>query len=148
MFPKIHSNRDPRATISGELRKEFAFYIDRMAKKAHGIIIKYPRQSFAIMVASILISGILAFTVMRQGQAKPLPAIPQVSAQATAGIGQIMTMTSGLETLLALRASVDSLLKKDKLTAKDSLTLKKALETITVVQKQLRQQAPLKQNKP
>lgn len=134
MFRKITSNREPGKTLGSELKKEFGVYFGQAGQKGRQLMEKYPRQAFIIMVVSIIVSGILAFTVMRSRKATsvaPKAAYPQ---HAVSGIGQIMSTASALQSLWGIQQQINGLLKKDTLTHADSLTLNHALEQMDSLQ--------------
>jgi hypothetical protein len=142
MFRKITSNRDPGKTLGSEIKKEFGIYFDHAGKHGRRLMQKYPRQVFMIMVVAILFSGILAFTVMRSPKAPEIMPKPADRQQAVAGIGQIISTASALQTLWGLQKQVDSLLKKKTLSRADSLTLNNGLSQIESLRLLIRKSRP------
>ena len=65
MFRKLHSNRDPRDTLLSEINKEFRPYIRKAGTGLKSIINSHPRFLFTMMVAGIVLSAVLSFTVFR-----------------------------------------------------------------------------------
>ncbi|RZJ92810.1 MAG: hypothetical protein EOO20_00405 [Chryseobacterium sp.] len=132
MFRKIRSNPVPNLYL--ELRKEFGSYLDRLASLLNSVCSRYPRQFFAMMVLSILISGILAFTVLRVAKTPALPTLDGGSSQTvTDGLGNIIQSGQALKEVLELQDQINTVLHKDSLEARDSLVLRNAiyrLETI------------------
>lgn len=141
MFRKITSNRAPGKTLGSELKKEFGIYFERAGKRSREAIEKYPRQIFCLMVVSILFSGVLAFTVMREKQ-KPIVQ-PKASPQSAAsGFGQIISTANALQALMATQQQVDQLLKKDTLTHADSLTLNRAFSQMESLRALIKKSRP------
>src|ERR1700744_764312 len=66
MFRKIHSNRDPQATLFREIRKEFKPYFDRAQSGFKRLAQHYPRFLFVMMVVNITLSIILVTTVFKR----------------------------------------------------------------------------------
>lgn len=72
MFRKIHSNRDSSVTVYSEVKIILAAYLVVFRKKSNAFFTKYPKVTFCSMVVLLVISGIMAFTVMRNHE-KPKP---------------------------------------------------------------------------
>lgn len=132
MYRKIPSN--PVPNLYQELRKEFGGYLDQLASVLNSICNRYPRQLFAMMVLGILISGILAFTVLRVPGKPPLPSLDGSASQSlTSGLGNVIHSGQALREVLELQDQINTVLHKDSLDGRDSLVLRKAilrLETI------------------
>jgi hypothetical protein len=141
MFRKITSNRDPGKTLGSELTKEFGIYFERAGTKSRQLLEKYPRQVFTAMVITILFSGILAFTVMRERQ-RPVIQVKTSVQNTASGFGQIISTASALQVLWATQQQVDLLLKKDTLTHTDSLTLSRALTQMESLRATLNKSRP------
>jgi len=138
MFRKITSNREPGRTLGSELNKEFGTYIDRAAGYGRKLLNLYPRQVFAVMIFSMLGSGILAFTVMRSHEKPEIISIKSPSQSTADGLNQIIGTAGALQTLWGLQQQVDSLLKTSSLKHTDSLTLNIALAQMDSLQHAIR----------
>lgn len=144
MFRKIHSNKDPGATIGTELKKEFGRYFRRAAIHCRRLLGKYPIPFFAGMVISILLSGILAFTIMRVDKPQALPALPRLPASgAGGGMGNMLEAYNALKEAAALQSRIEAIARKDTLDTADSTEVMDALLRIDAIHKQLK----LKQNR-
>ena len=137
MFRKLHSNRDPRDTLLSEINKEFRPYIRKAGTGLKSIINSHPRFLFSMMVAGIVLSAVLSFSVFRQHAPLPKVVKPQPNP-VSAGFDQIMRTGEKLKRSIALKRQIDSLTTKKQLSAADSLALEKALDTI----QKLNQTAP------
>lgn len=129
MFRKLHSNRDPRDTLLGEINKEFRPYIHKAGKGLTGLVNSHPRFLFTMMVINIVLSVALSFTVFRQHAPPPKVVKPQANPVST-GFDQIMRTGEKLKRTIGLKRQIDSLTAKKQLSAADSLALEKALDTI------------------
>src|ERR1700744_1864114 len=129
MFRKLHSNRDPRDTLLSEINKEFRPYIAKAGSGLQHVISSHPRFLFAMMVAGIVLSAVLSFTVLRHHA--PPPKVPKAQASpVSTGFDQIMRTGEKLKRTIALKRRIDSLTAKKTLTAADSAALENALDTI------------------
>lgn len=132
MYRKIRSNPVPNLYL--ELRKEFGSYLDRLVSVLNSVCNKYPRQFFTIMVLSILISGILAFTVLRVPKPPPLPSLDGSTSQTvTSGLGNIIQSGQALKEVLELQNQINTVLHKDSLDAMDSLLLRNAIHRLETI---------------
>nr|WP_199156668.1 hypothetical protein [Pedobacter sp. ASV2] len=131
MYRKTHFK--PRPNLYLELRKEFGAYFSSLHAFWKNISARYPRQIFVVMLVSILLSGVLAFTVLRVKETGPLPSLSSTGADVTQGFGGILESGQALKKVLDLQNQINTVLHKDSLTAADSLLVKNAilqLETI------------------
>ena len=142
MFKKIHSNRDPEATIYSELRKEFGGHFENMETKAVSFLRAYPRPIFLFMLVMIIGSFILSFTVFREK--KPGSVLPvklnsanQALKSSTPGFDQILQAGAALKETIALKAEVENILSKKELGAEDSLKLAQALDRLEHLKKSI-----------
>lgn len=136
MYRKIRSN--PPANLAQELKKEFGKYFVRLGVFCKRISGKYPRQVFALMLTSMLFSGILAFTVLRIKKAPPLPSLAvSGTSPISQGFGQIMQSGQALKEVLELRNQINTVLHKDSLGPADSLLLKNAIRRLEIINHQL-----------
>lgn len=135
MYRKTHFK--PRPNLYLELRKEFGTYFSRLHAFWKNISIRYPRQIFIVMLASILLSGVLAFTVMRVKETGPLPSVSGSGASVTQGFGQILESGQALKKVLDLQNQINTVLHKDSLTAADSLLVKNAIRQLETIHHEL-----------
>jgi hypothetical protein len=135
MYRKTHFK--PRPNLYLELRKEFGAYFLRLQALWKNISTKYPRQIFIVMLASILFSGVLAFTIMRVKETRPLPSVSSSGAGVTQGFGQILDAGQALRKVLDLQNQINTVLHKDSLTAADSLLVKSAIRQLETIHHEL-----------
>lgn len=135
MYRKTHFKARP--DLFQELKKEFGAYFLSLGTSWKGISARYPRQIFILMLASILLSGVLAFTVMRVKNTGPLPSLSGSGADLTQGFGQIAGAGQALKKVLDLQNQINTVLHKDSLTAADSLLLKNAIRQLETIHHEL-----------
>jgi hypothetical protein len=131
MWRKITSNRDPRDTIYSELKKEFSPYVGKANDYGRHIAERFPNFLFGIMVALIVLSTALSFTVFRHHHPVRQPA-PVTKAQSPIqdGFSQIMETAGKIRQTLRLKNLVDSITAKKQLTSADSTLLDSALDQL------------------
>jgi len=135
MYRKTHFKTRP--DLYKELGNEFGIYFLQIRAFWKRISARYPAQIFAVMVTSILLSGILAFTVMRVKVARPLPSISGSGSDMSQGLGQIVGAGQALKKVLDLQNQINTVLHKDSLTAKDSLLVKNAIRQLENIHHEL-----------
>lgn len=135
MYRKTHFK--PQKALGSEIVKELAVYFSRFGGWTERIIAKYPKQIFFTMLATILISAILAFTVMRIKKTQPLPLYSSSVAPITQGFGQILGAGQALKKVLELQNQINLVLRKDSLTGNDSLLVKNALSQLESIHREL-----------
>ncbi|WP_316777904.1 hypothetical protein [Pedobacter antarcticus] len=135
MYRKTHFK--PRPNLYLELRKEFGAYFFRLQALWKNISTKYPRQIFVVMLTGILFSGVLAFTIMRVKETRPLPSISETGADVSQGFGQIVDAGQALRKVLDLQNQINTVLHKDSLTAADSLLVKNAIRQLETIHHEL-----------
>jgi len=140
MFPKITSKRDPDATIGSELRKELHKYWEPAAATIKEKLRRYPRTAFAAMIICMLISSVLAFTVLRKKDTRSFSFQGMPHSTMTTGLGQVVRTGEALREVLALRGQVDTILKKARPDKQDSLKLTAALRQLDSIQHSIHQQ--------
>lgn len=139
MFRKIHSNTDPGATIGTELKKEFGRYFRRAGIHCRHLLGKYPIPFFAGMVISILLSGILAFTILRVDNPQALTALPRLPASgAGGGMGSMLEAYDALKEAAVLQSRIEAIARKDTLDTGDSTEVIDAFKRIDEISKQLK----------
>ena len=132
MFKRITSNRDPRDTLLSELKKEFGVHYVKVGDKGQQLVNHYPRFVFGSMIALMLVSMALSFTVFRNREAavKKKAPITQKSNPITTGFGQLLQTGEALRETIALKQQVDSLIAKKHLSKTDSATLERSLDRL------------------
>ncbi len=89
---------------------------------------RYPLQFLALMLASMLGSGVLAFTVMRTDAKRTLPELPKAPPVGTeATLPGIIDTYGALREVAALQDTIAYIIAKDTLNATDSMRLTRAL---------------------
>lgn len=138
MFRKIHSSNDSDATLGTELKREFGKYFRRPGFYSTYILNKYPLTFFSLMVGSILLSGILSFTVMRTEKPNPLPAFPKSMTSNSNSVSEIMGAYGTLKEATILQSRIEILARKDTLNAADSIEVFQALKRIDQIRKTMK----------
>ena len=129
MWPKIHSNRDPRDTVFAELRKEFGTYFKIAGQRLKELLEGHPKMTFYGMIALLLISMTLSFTFFRNRE-KPRAVRVKSFAPVADGFGQLMQATGKIRETIMLKQQIDSLSAVKVLTAQDSIRLIAALDRL------------------
>jgi hypothetical protein len=129
MWPKIHSNRDPRDTLFTELRKEFGAYYQLAGDWGIRLLKSHSKIAFYAMIALLLISLVLSFTVFRNRE-KVAVVTPRPITTLSDGFGQIMRTTGKISEIVMLKQQVDSLSVRKNLSAADSGRLIAALDRL------------------
>jgi len=130
MWKRIHSNRDPRDTLYSEIKKEFRPYFDKAAVAGKSFLDINPYFFFGLMILSLLISIIGAFTVSRHPEPVRHPIAKQQVSTVQDGFSEILQTTSRIRETLRLKRLVDSITVKKQLSASDSTTLDSALNQL------------------
>lgn len=135
MYRKTHFK--PQKALVNEIVKEFVVYFSHFGNWSKRIGAKYPKQIFFSMLTAILVSGILAFTVMRVKKEERLPIISGNAAPIVQGFGEILEAGQALKKVLDLQNQINLILRKDSLTSADSLLVKDALRQLETIHRQL-----------
>lgn len=134
MLRKIHSNRDNRDTLYSEVRKEFSVYFTSLSVFFKRCLGAYPRLFYGLMIAMLMTSLVLSFTVFRHPEkvvAEKKKAVNPVGE----GFDRILRASEQLRQTIALKRLVDSISSKKTLTAKDSTALDSALDRLREISK-------------
>jgi hypothetical protein len=131
MWKKIHSNRDPRDTLYSELHKEFSSYFGMAGNWVRHLAGAYPKILFGGMIALLLFSFILSFTVFREA-GQPVSSVTHQVHPVNNGFDRILQATGQIRETLRLKALVDSLSVRKTLSARDSMLLDSALDRLSV----------------
>lgn len=144
MFKRITSNRDPDATIWKELRREFGHYFVRAGEGFRSFCTGNPKTVFSLMLALLLFSAVVSFTVSRRQVKRPPPAAPKPAVVISPhphsldeGFGRILETGATLQRTLALKKEVENTLAKGRLSHADSLLLETALDSLRQLQHQI-----------
>ena len=102
------------------------------------LVKRHPLYFFAGMLACMLASGILAFTVMRTDESHALLAFPQPPAgDAGQAITGIIDTYAALNEVTALQDTIAHIIEKDSLDATDSIRLTEALQRFEQIQQSI-----------
>lgn len=143
MFRKITSkNDDGNTSVFAEFKKEFGWVADSVVKKKDSLVANYPKQIFIGMIAVIIISFVLRFTVLSPGQKEPQKNTavlgPAISAM-TKPTQQINQKMKVLEDATSLRAEIQTVLFKDTLTREDSIFIIKSNRKLKQMENEINQ---------
>lgn len=134
MFKRIHS-KENRPSLCLELKKEFGRYFESAGNRIEKCLIKYPKVVFVSMLGVMLLSGVLAFTVMRYKEVKRSPVLPPY---VHSDFGSVVRTGEALKDVLELQSQITAILQKDSLTTSDTLILKKAFKQLESIQSQIK----------
>jgi len=135
MFRKTHFRSRPN--VYQELTKEFGVYLVRLAVVWKRILTTYPKQIFTFMIVCMMLSGALAFTVMRVKDDVRKSPLVNSGLEVNHGFGEMMDAGQALNKVLNLQNKINTVLHKDSLTASDSLNVKNALRQLEIIHHQL-----------
>jgi hypothetical protein len=138
MFRKIHSNRDPKATLYSELKREFSPYFEKANTKTQDALQNNPKPFFWAMLLLLLLSAVLSFTVFRKHsttQSKVAGVKPVIKKKVLDdGFEHILATGAALKRTLQLKNKVELLLSKGKISHLDSLELERTLDSLGQIQ--------------
>lgn len=136
MLKKTHSKNEFRDIKSGT----FLHRIRNIQELTRNLIVRHPFYALACMFACMLISAILAFTVMRVNESTKLPKFPGL---ATHGIikssANIIDTYAAMGELEELKQRIALIIQKDSLSHLDSIQLTEALKRYEKIQRNLLQ---------
>jgi len=143
MFQKITSkNDDGNTSVFAEFKKEFGWVADSLVKKKDFLVANYPKQIFIGMIAILIISFVLRFTILSPSHKGPQknsavlgPAISAVT-KPTQQINQKMKI---LEAATSLRAEIQTVMFKDTLTREDSIFIIKSNRKLKQMEDEINQ---------
>lgn len=102
------------------------------------LVKRHPLYFFAGMLACMLASGILTFTVMRTDESHALLAFPKPPASdAGRAITNIIDTYAALNEVAALQDTIALIIEKDSLDATDSIRLTEALRRFEQIQQSI-----------
>lgn len=146
MFKRIPSKREPGQTLWKALSEEFATYFERMGTRFGHFCVRYPQAIFGSMVALLLLSAALSFTVFHHPEQRSasIAAAQQTKRNAGKsphplddGFSRILATGAALKKTLELKREVQGILAKGQLTRKDSLRLQQTLDSLAALQHQI-----------
>jgi len=129
MWPKIHSNRDPRDTLFKEIHKEFSPYFQKGGQWGVSWLRSHPKTALYGMITVLLVSLVVSFTLFRNHEKVAVVTVMQVSAVKD-GFGQIIRASGKIRETIALKAQVDSLSALKTLSSRDSARLIATLDRL------------------
>lgn len=131
MFRKIHSNSQSSTALGAGVRRS----LQRLQAFWRKILHQYPFAVLSAMLVCILLSGTLAFTVMRVDKPKGIPPFPQPpSIDAGSDIGGMIQTYDALREVSEIQQIIQSIIEKDSLNAADSIMLISALKRFDELQ--------------
>lgn len=118
-----------KATVLSELRSEFSSVIERMQKVTAALTKRNPKVIFCAMVALMLCSLLLCFTLFRTDGTSS-PGKTKVLTRIEGDLGEIGSTAKKLQRVIEIRSALQVLLAKDSLDKKDSLLMEQLLGEI------------------
>jgi len=115
-----------KVTVLSELQSEFSSLIERMQGVIAAFTRKNPKSIFCAMVALMLCSLLLCFTLLRL-EKPALPKKTKLLGKIEGNLGAIGTTASKLQRVIEIRSALEALLSKDSLDKKDSLLMEQML---------------------
>nr|WP_183573787.1 hypothetical protein [Mucilaginibacter sp. X5P1] len=111
------------------MKREFKPYVSKAGTGVKYLLSRHPKMVFSLMVISILLSAILAFTVFRQRPNNEHVQKPvRIAGPVSTGMDQLLATGEALQEMMRLKQAIDSLSAKKQLNSADSLALEKALD--------------------
>ena len=99
---------------------------------------RYPSHFLCGMLTCMIVSGILAFTVMRTGSKRTLPIYPKLPPVGSMdGISEAMGTYGKLQDVLAIQDTIAAIINKDCLDQTDSVRLMGALKRFEQLQRSI-----------
>lgn len=131
MSKKMHSNNQTDLPAGTLLQR----YCHRAQTCLRQMLHRYPFFIFAGMVICILLSGTLAFTVMRVKAPGGIPVFPKVPALGMdIDIAGVIQSYDALREVSEIQQVIQSIIEKDSLGAADSIMLTSALKRFDELQ--------------
>jgi len=115
-----------KVTVFSELRIEFSALIERVMNILIAITAKKPKMIFCVMVALMICSFLLCFTLLRMDSAK-VPKHTKIFNKVEGNLGEIGATARRLKRIIDIRAALEVLIAKDSLDKKDSLLMEQLL---------------------
>ena len=134
MFRRLHSNRDPRDTLTSELRKEFRVYVDKGNQMGKAIAAKYPKLIFGTMVILLTSSALSVLVLHRKTPPSKVVKTKPDKTVLSSELERVFAAGEALSQTIHLRRLVDSISAKKELSKTDSATLVGALDSLRHIQ--------------
>ncbi|MGJ1525514.1 hypothetical protein ACR79H_07635 [Sphingobacterium spiritivorum] len=132
MYRKIPSDPPTDNDGFGGIRER----LRELGASSKTLLSRYPLQFLTVMLACMLGSGILAFTVMRTDAKRTITELPQAPQIGTGTAMQGIIDTYGaLREVAALQDTIAYIIAKDTLDATDSIRLTQALGRFERIQR-------------
>lgn len=129
MSRKIHSNSQSDTVV------RIQRYFHRAQTYFRKLLHRYPLPIFAGMVVCILLSGTLAFAVMRVKEPEGIPVFPKApTIGADIEIAGVIQTYDALREVSEIQQVIQSIIEKDSLNAADSVLLISALKRFDELQ--------------
>lgn len=151
MFKKTSSNKDQPILLT-EIKKEFGGHFTLLNLRFKTFCEKHPKQIFIGMVAMMLVSIILSFTVIvpmekRRLAAEVVASQKRVSEKNLKGLksipgeklNDVIAGIGRMKTAIIIKKRVDAILLKKHLTAADSASLNTLLDSLKLNESELNQ---------
>ena len=138
MFRKTPSKNK---TLFTEIRKEFSTLHERGRKRIGKILIKYPKQCFSGMVASLIVSALLAFIILPFEGSQQLGADQLMEEAKVLGSGvadevsALFQIGNEAKRIGQLKREVERIIAQEKIDLQDSIFLENAISELEKYQK-------------
>ena len=140
MFKKLHSNRNPKDTLSSQIKKEFSVYFERTEQYISAYLIKYPSQIFKGMIAVMLVSIVVSFSLSRSNKniSSNTSTFFEAPTAGTNSINQLMETGSAIKETIVLKREIESIISRKILSKTDTSKLKLALDRLESLNKSIK----------
>lgn len=141
--PTFKIPEKPIRSVKAELRRELGWVIAPAEKRTGEVLRNHPRKIFWVMVAIIVVSVILRFTVL-SGSATPeknqsvvAPAYQQLKHNSVEALPN--NSLEKLQKMIELRTQMEAILRRGHLSHADSLFIVNAGDSIKKIQNESKQ---------
>lgn len=127
MFQKTPSNKAP------EIKKDIGTLYQKARKSLGLLMVRYPRQSFGVMVATLILSALLAlyippFTQPKlQEEIRLLDEVNNVGSGMADEVSALFRIGNGAKKMGQLKEEVERIIAKEKISLEDSIFLENAI---------------------
>ncbi|WP_158856366.1 hypothetical protein [Lunatibacter salilacus] len=127
MFQKTHSNNP------SEIKKDIGTLYQKVRKSLNLMMVRYPRQSFGIMVATLILSALLAlyippFTQPKlQEDIRLLDEVNNLGSGMADEVSALYKIGRGAKKVGQLKEEVERIIAKEKISLEDSIFLENAI---------------------
>ena len=133
MFRKVPFN----ASLGLELKKELGKHFHVLENWVKNVLLRYPREVFALMIVATLVSIGLAFTIMRPEREEFKQNYKSQVVDSVSNLGNVLQAGIALNQVLEIQGQINAILKKDSLSRSDTLILKKAFDQLEHIHSQV-----------